>query len=74
MLNFVTLSGVCVCVIFVDPVVADDAQKCNVEFMQRSEVRSFCCKFSAYFKLLLRTKLSIACHSVLLCIIMLTAT
>ena len=38
----------CVCCFFVDPIVADDAQKCNTEFMQQSEVCSFRCKLTAF--------------------------
>jgi len=39
-------------VIFVDPVVADDVQKCNMEFMQQNEVCSFCCKLCIFYLIL----------------------
>ena len=37
-LVFICVISVNVCVLVVEPVVSDDVQKCNTEFMQRSEV------------------------------------
>ena len=62
----------CVCCFFVDPIVADDAQKCNTEFMQQSEVCSFHCKLTAFLCLCNRWcqthYVHVVCLSVSLCV------